>query len=44
MASHHKTLNVKMDELVLKAFDGSAACVKPSTKELLLVRGWAILS
>jgi len=30
-------------ELVLKASDGSAACVKPSTKELLVVRGWAIL-
>ncbi len=31
-------------ELVLKASDGSAACVKPSTKELLLARGWAVSS
>jgi hypothetical protein len=30
-------------ELVLKASDGSAACVKPNTKELLLIRGWAVL-
>ncbi|MFY9301368.1 MAG: hypothetical protein WAO91_09295 [Candidatus Nitrosotenuis sp.] len=30
-------------ELVLKASDGSAACVKPNTKELLLARGWAVL-
>jgi hypothetical protein len=30
-------------DLVLKASDGSAACVKPNTKELLLTRGWAVL-
>ncbi len=29
-------------ELVLKASDGSAACVKPGTKELLITRGWAV--
>ena len=29
-------------ELVLKASDGSAACVKPSTKELLIARGLAV--
>ncbi len=29
-------------ELVLKASDGSAACVKPSTRELLITRGWAV--
>jgi hypothetical protein len=29
-------------ELILKASDGSAACVKPDTRELLITRGWAV--
>lgn len=29
-------------QLIIKASDGSAACVKPNTAELLITRGWAV--